>query len=191
MSARRPVMAIVGSGASLCNPELESAAERLGAAAIASGFRIATGGLGGVMDAASRGAKASPHHTEGSIIAVLPSYDRATATAHADIVIATGQQIARNVVLVASADIIVALGGGAGTLSEIAIAWQLRKPIIALSTTGGWAEELAGRSIDKRSSTTIVAASSVEEAVTRAMELLMTVQPEPGEIGSGWKAGQS
>lgn len=187
MSSRQPVMAIVGSGTSLSNPTIESVAEQLGLLAVDAGFRVATGGLGGVMHAASRGARRSDRHHDGSVLAVVPSYDRQSATEHADIVIATGQQIARNVVLVASADVVVAVGGGAGTLSEMAIAWQLDKPIIALAQTGGWADKLAGKPIDRRSDATVHQASSARAAIELAMQLIATDRPEPGAIGSGWK----
>lgn len=184
---RQPVIAIIGSGASLSHPDIETMAEDVGMLAVDAGFRVATGGLGGVMAAASRGARRSARKHDGSVIAIIPSYDRNTATMYADIVIATGQQIARNVILVASSDVVVAIGGGAGTLSEIAIAWQLAKPVIALSDTGGWAEALAGHQIDRRQDTVVHAVASASAAIERALAMTAHDHGEPGAIASGWK----
>ncbi|MBM3853942.1 MAG: acyl-CoA synthetase, partial [Verrucomicrobia bacterium] len=89
------------------------------------GCRVVTGGLGGIMAAAMEGARQSTKYREGDTIAVLPGHDPAEAAESADIVLATGMSLGRNIV-VANADGLIAIGGGAGTLSEIALAWQLR-----------------------------------------------------------------
>ncbi|RME22774.1 MAG: hypothetical protein D6798_15040 [Deltaproteobacteria bacterium] len=68
---------------------------------------------------------------------MLPSYDRGQAHSHADLVLPTGLGHARNAVVVASADAVVAIGGEAGTLSEIGLARKLGRPVVALSGTGG------------------------------------------------------
>ncbi len=112
----------------------------------------------------------------GDTIAVIPGYDRAEANAYADLVIPTGLSLARNVVLVAMADVVVAVAGGAGTLSEIALAWQLGRPVVALASTGGWAQRLAGRSIDGRRDDVIIAAETPEAAVSLAVAAL-AVEP--------------
>jgi hypothetical protein len=72
---------------------------------------------------------------------------------------------ARNVVLVATADAVLALGGGAGTLSEIALAWKMGKPIAAVAGSGGWAAALGGRAVDDRRAGTILRTQTPEEAV--------------------------
>jgi len=74
-------------------------------------------------------------------------------------------------VLVASADVVVAVAGGSGTLSEIALAWQLGKPIIALSVAGGWSERVAASAIDGRRDDEVRRADSAEQAVELAREL--------------------
>lgn len=126
------------------------------------------------MEAASRGARQSTAYAEGSVLAIVPGYEHASANGFADVVIPTGIGHARNVVVVASADVVVAIGGGAGTLSEMAIAWQLGRPIVALSSVPGWAERLSGKQVDDRARPAIVEAATAEEAVAAAKQLLPT-----------------
>lgn len=166
-TVRRPTLVISGRGDAL-SPELHALAHDVGKLAITAGFRIATGGLGGVMQAASEGARTAPTYREGDVIGVLPGADPGGANRFVDIPIPTGMGEARNVVLVAMADVVVALGGGAGTLSEIALAWRLGKPVIALRTSAGWATELAGRALDDHRSDAILAADSAAHAIDLA-----------------------
>jgi uncharacterized protein (TIGR00725 family) len=117
----RPIVAVVGNNDA--SPEVLAVAEALGCGLVERGFRLATGGLGGVMEAASRGAHSAAGYREGDVIGVLPSGDRTTANRWVDIAIATNLGYARNVLLVTMAEAVVAIGGGAGTLTEIAMAW--------------------------------------------------------------------
>ena len=125
-------------------------AEEVGRSLVDRDFRVVTGGLGGVMEAASRGARSSDHWTPGTVVGIVPTYEPATANAWVDVVIPTGLGHARNVVVVSSADVVVAMGGRAGTLSEIALAWALGRHVIAIEGTGGWSQSLAGGPIDDR-----------------------------------------
>lgn len=168
--SRRPVLAVVGEGGVL-GPDVSELAESLGREAIDAGFRLATGGLGGVMEAASRGAHQSARYVEGDVLGLLPTYDRASANPWVDVVLPTGLGVARNIVLVATADVIVAVGGGSGTLSELAVAWQLGRPIVALRCPG-WSGELADRAVDPRRTDTIVGATTASEAIEAAVRLL-------------------
>ena len=86
-----------------------------------------TGGLGDLPKAIAKGARKSPNYTDGILIAILPGFDPSAADNCVDIVIATGLDEARNLI-VANSDAVVAIGGGAGTLSEIAYAWSLKRP---------------------------------------------------------------
>ncbi|MGH7864013.1 MAG: TIGR00725 family protein [Candidatus Binataceae bacterium] len=92
------------------------------------GAVLVNGGLGGVMKAAARGARSAGGHTVG----VLPGYDRAAANAYIDCAVATGMGEARNAIVVASCDAVIALAGKGGTLAEIGFAKKLGKPIVAL-----------------------------------------------------------
>lgn len=79
---------------------------------------------------------------------MLPGADPDEANEYADVVLATGMDVGRNA-LIARCNAIVAVGGGAGTLSEMAMAWTLRRPVLALPAAG-WSRELAGRRLDRR-----------------------------------------
>jgi len=92
------------------------------------GCVVLTGGLGGVMEAASRGARGAG----GVVVAVLPGEDSAEANEHASVVVATGMGEARNAVVVNSADAVVAVGRGYGTLSEIGLALRAGKMVVGI-----------------------------------------------------------
>jgi len=188
-SQRRPVVAVIGSAGQLPIP-VEDSARELGRLIMDRGFRLVTGGLGGVMAAASRGAREAESWQEGRVVGVLPGYDRAAANPWCDVVIPTGSQLARNVVVVSMADVVIAVAGGSGTLSEMALAWQLGRPIVALESHGGWAAELAGRRLDDRHREPIARAGTPAQAVERARALCSVTRPEAGDVGSGWR-GQS
>lgn len=161
---RVPIIAVVGGNSA--SPALLAEAERLGAGLMEAGFRLATGGRGGVMEATSRGARQSPAWQEGRIVGVLPSTDPAQANPYVDIVFPTGMGYARNVLLVSMADAVVAVGGGSGTLSEVALAWQLDKPLVALDLDEGWSSRLAGTTLDGRRSDAIARACSAAEVLS-------------------------
>ncbi len=143
-----PVVAVIGDGTAPEGSEPWRLAEVLGGRLADAGYRILTGGLGGVMEAASRGAARSPAHAPGSVVGVLPGDDPSLANPHVDVAIATGLGHLRNA-LVARADVVVAIGGGAGTLSEMAIAWIERRLVLAYRTDG-WSGRLADTRIDDR-----------------------------------------
>lgn len=165
----RPILSIIGSAST--TPEQTAAAEALGRLAIEAGFRICCGGRGGVMAAACRGARSAANYREGDTIGVLMDYDPASANEFVDIAIPTGIGFSRNTVVVAAGQVVVSVAGGAGTLSEIALAWQLKRPVVALCV-GGWSETLAGQVLDQRHDSIIHQAESPEEAIRIAGGLL-------------------
>jgi uncharacterized protein (TIGR00725 family) len=105
-------------------------AEELGARLVDLGATVVTGGLGGVMEAACRGAKSR----RGLTIGLLPGLDRSEANGWVDVAIATGLGELRNALVVRTSDAVVAVGGGAGTLSEIGFALKLGRPVIGIGT---------------------------------------------------------
>jgi len=146
---KRALVAVIGDGSpSEMNEEKTRLSEDLGEALISNGYRIVCGGLGGVMDAVARGAKKSPNYKEGDLIGILPGFDPDAASDSIDIIIPTGLQYARNII-VANVDAVVAIGGGAGTLSELAMAWSMKRLVIAYRVNG-WSGELADRVLDNR-----------------------------------------
>jgi uncharacterized protein (TIGR00725 family) len=134
-AAPRRYAAVVGP--SRPDEAIAALAEEVGRGLAAEGFTVVTGGLGGAMEAASRGA----HEQGGTVVGVLPDEDRSRANAYADVTVATGVGNTRNLSVVASADVVVAVGGEWGTLSEIAMAGVLRRPVISLQ---GWRLEHSG-----------------------------------------------
>ncbi|HEX3477145.1 MAG TPA: TIGR00725 family protein [Kofleriaceae bacterium] len=145
---RRRMVAVIGDGGIAAGSSKYVLAREVGRVLCERGFRIVTGGLGGVMEAASLGARESSAWTPGSVIALLPGFDPDHANPYADVVIPTGLDHLRNS-LVVQADAVVAIGGGAGTLTEIGLAWIYRRLIVALRVEG-WSGELADRRIDER-----------------------------------------
>ena len=180
MKERREIVAVVG-GQNI-SPQLREQTQELGRQLVDTGFRIATGGRGGVMEAALKGGREATSWSDGRTMAVLPSLKSEDANPYADIVIPTGMNYARNTILVAMADIVIAVGGGAGTLSEIALAWQHNKPIIAIDVNEGWSSRLAGLSLDPRRDDVVHAAKTAEEAIELATKLSKTRESSHGFV---------
>lgn len=118
------------------DPSVMALAEAVGRAIARRGCVLVCGGLGGGMRAACAGAKAEG----GTTIGIIPGYEATAGNEHLDHIIATGMGQARNTLVAASGDAMVAVGGGLGTLSEIALALRLNRPVVVL---GGWAAMLA------------------------------------------------
>lgn len=128
-------------------------AEALGRLIAKKGFILITGGLSGVMRAVSKGA-----HSHGGItVGILPQEHKGSANEYVSIPIATGIGIARNAIIARTADAVIAIGGEYGTLSEIAFALQMGKPVIGIKT---W--DIKG----------VIKAKDAKEAVSNVMKLL-------------------
>ena len=145
---KKPILTIIGPNKSLCKPLHRKHAEMAGQLAVEMGFRVMTGGEKGVMEAAFVGAKRAKNYQSGDTIAVSPKESPHGDDCLADIVIYTGLGHARNYVM-AHGQLILAIGGGTGTLSEMALAWSKCRPILAFSGDG-WAGKLAGMRLDNR-----------------------------------------
>ena len=117
-------------GASSAGEELRATAEEVGAALASAGATVVCGGLGGVMEAVCRGAKAAG----GLTVGFLPGTDPSEANAWVDVVVPTGMGEARNILVVRSAEVVVALDGEYGTLSEIALALRAGTPVVGVHT---------------------------------------------------------
>jgi len=122
-------VSVIGGGD--CEPAERALAEEVGRLLAHEGVTLVCGGLGGVMEAAARGAK----QAGGITIGILPGHDRAAANPYLDYVLTTGMGHARNLAVVSSGDAVVAIGGGYGTLSEIGLAAKIGRPVVIL---GGW-----------------------------------------------------
>jgi uncharacterized protein (TIGR00725 family) len=125
---RWSTVAVVGAGRA--TPDEERAAEEVGRRLAARRVTVITGGLGGVMTAACRGASEAGGHTVG----MLPGVDPAAANPWVELAVPTGLGEARNTLVVRSAGAVVAIGGEYGTLSEIAFALKIGVPVVGLGT---------------------------------------------------------
>jgi len=126
--AGAPYIAVVGAGQATV--EQEADAEAAGRTLAESGAVVVCGGLGGVMEAACRGAR----DAGGTTLGILPGADRAAANPWVSVAVATGLGEARNALVVRAADAVVAVGGEFGTLSEIALALKAGKPVVGVGT---------------------------------------------------------
>jgi len=128
VTARAPYIAVVGAGEA--DERLETDAEVVGRELARAGAVVVCGGLGGVMAAACRGAQ----EAGGTTVGLLPGDDRAAANPWVSVAIATGMGELRNGLIVRTADAVVAVGGGFGTLSEIALALRIGRPVVGVGT---------------------------------------------------------
>jgi uncharacterized protein (TIGR00725 family) len=151
-------VAVIGAGRD--DQELAAQAEEVGRRLAEAGAVVVCGGLGGVMEAAARGAR----EAGGEVIGIVPTESPADANPHVTHVVATGIGHARNLAVVASGEAVIAIGGEWGTLAEIGFARRLGRPVVAL-------ESWSLRSRDG-SELGIVAVDTAEAAVTAALEAL-------------------
>ena len=127
------------------------------------GVTLVCGGLGGCMESACRGAKAAG----GTTVGIVPGYEVRSANRFVDHVVCTGMGQARNAVVVASGSAVIAVAGGAGTLSEVAMAIRLGRPVVLL---GAWPEAVAVELADMSTvGATVRVASDPDEAVASAL----------------------
>jgi len=117
-------------GAGRATAELYAVAEEVGRLVAEAGAVLVCGGLSGVMAAAARGAREAGGHTVG----ILPGHDRSEANKYIDCVIATGMGHGRNLAVVSTGDVVIAVGGAYGTLSEIGLARAIGRPVILLDS---------------------------------------------------------
>jgi uncharacterized protein (TIGR00725 family) len=152
---QKPIIAVCGAGH--CGAELTALAESVGRGIALAGALLVCGGLGGVMAAACRGARAAG----GVTVGILPGGDAGAANRDVLVPIATGMGEARNAIIVRSAAAVIAIGGEYGTLSEIALARKLGRAVIGLRT---WdlGRDAAGRSH-------VEAVDTPEQAVAAAL----------------------
>ena len=140
-------------GAGECSDKTYQLARHLGAEIGKKGWILICGGLGGVMEAAARGCT----ETGGITVGILPGLDKTSANLYVKIPLATGLGEGRNLLVVRASDVLVSVAGGYGTLSEIALALKVNKPVIGLET---W-EDIQG----------VQYVSDPEEAIQKISEL--------------------
>lgn len=166
---RRNTVAIIGS-AGLISCELRRTVETLACALSDAGFDLVTGGMDGVMRAVARGHSRSTRDT--NLVHIEPGWECAwERNPHPASTVRTNLGSMRNHLVIRSADIVVAVSGGSGTLSEMAIAWQEKKPISALRGSGGWSDKLADTTLDQRGESTVMGCDTVDDVLAWATRL--------------------
>jgi uncharacterized protein (TIGR00725 family) len=145
------IVSVIGGHS--CNAEVEQIAHKLGLKLAKVVKYMCCGGLSGVMKAACQGFKQG----KGTTVGILPTYSKKDANKYVDIALPTGLGLARNALVVKAADVVVALPGSAGTLSEIAYCLQFGIPVISLNS---W--DIDG----------VIKARTVDEAVKKVKEIL-------------------
>ncbi len=141
-------------------------AEKVGYGIATKGGILVCGGRGGVMEAACRGAKSA----QGLTVGLLPDCKQ-EANMFVDVPVPTGLGMRRNFLVVSAADVVIAIGGRWGTLSEISYAVIFEKPVVLVVGTGGCVDELAAGFLMKDSRSFLHVVSSAEEAVQKAFSL--------------------
>lgn len=162
---RKKVVGVIGGHN--CTVEVEQTAQTLGKKLGKVVGTIVCGGLGGVMSAICQGFKES----HGLTIGIIPGYNKNDANGYIDIVIPSGLGLARNVLVVKSADLVIALPGEAGTLSEIAYCLQFGIPVISFNS---W--DIKG----------VIKAATVEDVVEKVKGLLQKGENESNFDVRGW-----
>lgn len=151
-------IAVVGAG--FCDEETCEAARAVGELIAGNGAILVCGGLGGVMDAAAEGAR----KVGGTAVGILPGKSKRGSSSHLTIAIPTGMGEGRNAMIVKAVDGLIAIGGEYGTLSEIALALKVGKPVVGLHT---WkATSSKGKDAE------VITAASPREAVEKLFSLL-------------------
>jgi len=159
----RLFVAVIGSAA--CDEPVAALAREVGGEIARRGAVLVCGGRDGVMEAACRGAQ----EAGGLTVGILPGADRAEANPYVDVPVVTGLGEARNALVVRSADAVIAVSGGYGTLSEIGLALKMGRPVVGLGT---WELSQAGQP---------VAAVVQAESPVQAVELAVSLARQEGE----------
>ena len=159
---KKKQVCIIGNNSSATDKAITIAYET-GKAVAQLDMILVCGGMGGIMESACKGAV----ENGGMAIGIIPGTDKSTANPYCTIVIPTGIGYARNMVNVLAGDLTVAIGGGAGTLNEIAYAWQFNKPVYAFKGIPGWADKLADTKIDEKYNGVIIGVDSVDNLIRK------------------------
>ncbi len=164
MHRAAPRIAVCGAGD--CDPATYELARQVGRLLAHAGAVLLCGGLGGVMEAACRGAR----EAGGLTVGILPGMEAGASNPYVELPIATGMGQARNAVLVLSAQAVIAVAGEAGTLSEIALALKTGRPVVGLGT---WRLVRSDGTPEQR----VRYADSAEQAVRWALQAAGTPSP--------------
>jgi uncharacterized protein (TIGR00725 family) len=143
-------------------------AEEVGQRLAKAGAIVVTGGKSGVMSAAAKGAKAR----NGTTVGVVKGAARFVSNSYTDVEVVTGMVAdgLDELLIVLMSDAVIVLGGGAGTMQELALAYRNNKPIVVIQNTGGWAERIGDEYMDERKRRSVLFARTAQEAVSLALK---------------------
>ena len=166
--ARYRQIAVIGYSEDGFLPEHGRAAFEVGRCVAESGSVLITGGLGGVMEEACRGASEAGGITMG----IIPQEEAGAANRYCQIVVPSGMGMTRDFLNALAADGLIIVGGGVGTLSEACAAYMHGKPTVAVLGTGGIADAYAGKYLDHRRRSKIVGAATPGGAVRALIAMI-------------------
>jgi uncharacterized protein (TIGR00725 family) len=158
---RKFQIAVVGYNKDRCTEQARILAYEVGKEVARAGAVLVCGGLGGVMESACKGSK----ENNGFTIGIIPQDEFSFANGFCDVVICTGIGFARDFIIASSADGIIAIGGGVGTLIEMAAGYMIEKSIVVIAGSGGVADTYAGKYLDERNRVPILVAKDARSAV--------------------------
>ncbi|MCW1914354.1 hypothetical protein OJ996_12260 [Luteolibacter sp. GHJ8] len=165
MSPRRPQVCVLGSA------EPGSPAFELAAAAGTLLARLGITVVSGCGSPATRVAAESALAAGGEVVSIIPSDDIKTENWPCTVLIPCGMGDARNLLMALAGDACIVIGGRAGTISEVCLAWLHRRPLLPLTGCGGWSDQLEQNPPDERKNSPILPWSSVEMLQARLKEL--------------------
>lgn len=172
MHVRRTQIAVIGYNGDRCTDAARQAAYDVGKEIAKAGAVLVCGGLGGVMEAACKGAQ----ENGGTAIGIIPQDDFSHANRYCDVVICTGIGFARDFIVASSADGIIAVGGGVGTLIELGVGYMIKKPIVAVAGSGGVADAYGGKYLDERNRVPVMTARTPAAAVKTVMDVIKSAE---------------
>jgi len=165
---RKAQILVIGYNSDSCTRKAYDIACQVGKEIAKRGAILVTGGLGGVMEAACKGAS----DAGGIALGIIPFDEFSKANKYCNIVICSGMGYARNFITAYSADGTVIVGGGVGTLIEAGVVYMKKKPVVAIAGSGGIADSYAGKYLDDRKLMKISSAKNAKEAVDYIMRRL-------------------
>lgn len=163
---RKLQIAVIGYNQDRCTDEARRIAYEIGKEIACAGAILVCGGLGGVMESACKGAK----ENGGTTVGIIPQEEFSYANEFCDIVVCTGIGYARDFVVGSSADAIIAIGGGVGTLIEMGVGYMTNKTIVAIAGSGGVADMYGGKYLDERNRVPIIVAKDAKAAVQAILD---------------------
>lgn len=158
---RKFQIGVIGYNDDRCTQRAKRIAYEVGKEIALSGSVLVCGGLGGVMEAACKGAK----QMNGVTVGIIPQDNFGFANQYCDIVICSGIGFARDFIVSTSCDGIISVGGGIGTLIEMSVAYMIKKKVVSISASGGVSDVYAGKYLDERNRVLIYSAPDAKSAV--------------------------